>query len=73
MGRDPTSLCVSTVFSLLNYDGGVCDNTGSYSRPLAEGETGEDEKKYQRCKKHQCEEVSESGGRAVVSAPSALG
>ena len=44
MGRDPTSLCVSRVFSLLNYDGGVCDNTGWYSRPLAERETGEDEK-----------------------------
>ena len=27
LGRDPTSLCVSRVFSLLNYDGGVCDNT----------------------------------------------
>ena len=73
MGRDPTSLCASRVFSLLNYDGGVCDNTGWYSRPVTEGDTGEDEKKSQRCKKHQGKEVSESGGRPVVSAPSALG
>ena len=73
MGRDPTFLCVSRVFLLLNYDGGVCDNTGWYSRPLMEGEAGEDEEKSQRCKKHQCKVVSESGGRAVVSVPSALG
>ena len=27
-GRNPTSLCVNRVFSVLNYDGGVCENTG---------------------------------------------
>ena len=57
VGRDPTPLRVSKVFLLLNYDGGVCDNTSWDSSPMTVGKTGTNEK----------------WGWAVVIAPSALG
>ena len=70
---DPSRNDVWKFVGVLTFSLGVLVRGHGIHRTLTEGDTGEDEKKSQRCKKHQGKEVSESGGRPVVSAPSALG